>query len=473
MPPACKKLAQGIARPSAAAPCDVLGGVAVGSSSRRRLVLRGRRSLMAASVLTAMMLISVGGQLYNMQNGDLQRHLPTTIVYDAAQAQTPEDFRAAKNMSILDNDDDDNNDELTVRKPSSFSAEEAVASPSAVNKGHAFKKVGNPSTVNAVSQNSKKKAHEATIQTPPSGTRNNINPEPSIGNNSGTQSSHNGSQSHNSSQSGVHSTNKNAVSQNGKPLLPVIYTKARLDRSGSAISHMLASHAWAYHRNQTYGGACFRPDQVGKALRDKFAKHQHDQRRLLDGLGLSQILPFSCSDNPETIPYIPQHDLDREHHAKLWTPDWLTYIRSHFSYPPKDPSIFDMVVHVRRQDINPCGIWAHRYLTNQYFLQQIRNYWPNTDKQVCVTVHSTKSNPFEPFTDFSNYSVALDADVVETWRNMMTADVFITSISGFSLIPALMNPNGIIVLAEGDSYSNFSLPHWERASVEARFNCTT
>jgi hypothetical protein len=253
----------------------------------------------------------------------------------------------------------------------------------------------------------------------------------------------------------------------------VVYALARQDRAGSAIAHMLAVHAYAYHHNLTYGGACFRWNQQKPNMQETFRKHQPDQIRMLDGLGLSHILPFNCPEDEKTAFFVgTKYVQDKKY--KLWTEPWADSIRSQIVRDPKDPTTVEMAVHVRRQDIKPCGKWAHRYLPNSYFLQQIRENWPHDDsrnKTVKVTIYSTRQNPFEPFDDFSNYTLDLDGDIVETWKRMMTADIFITSKSGFSLVPALLNANGIIVAPRSDS---FFFSRWRKANdTHPPIDCST
>jgi hypothetical protein len=242
----------------------------------------------------------------------------------------------------------------------------------------------------------------------------------------------------------------------------VVYALARQDRAGSAIAHMLATHAYAFHHNFTYGGACFRWKQRKPHIRKAFVNHMPDHVRLLQGLGLSNILRFNCPKDERGAVFITTKDLEGKKY-ELWTDTWVKDIRSQVSsHYKKNSDVVDMAVHVRRQDIEPCGIWADRYLPNSYFLQQIKENYPHDDsRKVKVTIYSTRENPYEPFDDFSNYTLDLDGDIVETWRSIMTADIVITSKSSFSLVPALLNANGKIIAPASDS---FFLTHWRKAN---------
>ena len=143
-------------------------------------------------------------------------------------------------------------------------------------------------------------------------------------------------------------------------------------------------------------------------------------------------------------------------------------MRSLVSYPSRskddDVQWNKIAVHVRRQDVKPCGKWAGRYLPNAYFLREIHTHVQNSNLSSRVTIYSTRHNPFEPFDDFAqqeNTTLALDQDLVTTWQDMMMANVLIMSISSFSTVPALLNRYGTIVAAPNDL---FALTQWHRGN---------
>jgi hypothetical protein len=77
----------------------------------------------------------------------------------------------------------------------------------------------------------------------------------------------------------------------------IAYSNARHDRSGSAISNMLAAHAHAFHHNMTYGGACLRlPEDATHSTKHKFEKNIKQHQALIDAIGLNGIIGFlHCS----------------------------------------------------------------------------------------------------------------------------------------------------------------------------------
>ena len=63
-----------------------------------------------------------------------------------------------------------------------------------------------------------------------------------------------------------------------------------------------------------------------------------------------------------------------------------------------------------------------------------------------VTIYS-ESETVEPFDDFNHrgYDVELDTDLAVVWKNIASADIFISSTSQFSIVPALFS-TGLVVL---------------------------
>lgn len=101
-------------------------------------------------------------------------------------------------------------------------------------------------------------------------------------------------------------------------------------------------------------------------------------------------------------------------------------------------------LHLRRGDVQPTGRWADRYLPNAYFLDLLRKL-----RQRCPSLHATvysESRSAESFDEFRalGCDLRLDADIGETWVEMMRADVLVMSMSGFSWVPALYNPNLVL-----------------------------
>jgi len=291
-------------------------------------------------------------------------------------------------------------------------------------------------------------------------------------------------------QSGISTTATTATITTTKPkaVETTYYALARQDRGGSAIMHMILAHAWTFRHSVKYGGACFLPITVKPHIRQAFVKHKPQHEKLIDGLGLSNVFQFACPSPSSSSLYdeedgkgekkkkkkknhnfIPNVDLENRTfvETELLTPDYLDYLHSLVRYrrprqKDDDDDEYRIAVHVRREDIKPCGKWSHRYLPNDYYLRQIEAHMPppseQQKKKATVTIYSTSHNPSEPFDDFveRNYTLKLDGDDVETWHELMSADVFITSRSGYSHVPALLakTKTGGAAATGGATYDN-------------------
>jgi hypothetical protein len=247
----------------------------------------------------------------------------------------------------------------------------------------------------------------------------------------------------------------------------VIYSQARMDRSGSVIHDMLLAHAYAFAQNHTtstptstiYGGAC-----VSNTSKLTVQQLQTRHSQLLQGLGLDRMLPFvNCPTEEDArttsiVPrqvYRPRHD-NLYTEVGLWTPEWLAHVQSqmkisnkqHKPAKKKRENTFVIAVHIRRGDIEPCSAnFGARYLPNQHYLQLIQAYLPpvSSQKTTQVMIYSessspstTKSKEWEEFLKH-NYTVALDTNVANVWNEIIMADVVILSRSSFSFVPAALN----------------------------------
>lgn len=222
----------------------------------------------------------------------------------------------------------------------------------------------------------------------------------------------------------------------------VIYSLLRKDRSGSKITDMLMAHSYAYSQNKTYGGACQRrPGQKGPVGQIK-------------ALGLQDVLPIQCPSN-RSSPSLLSADVYRQG-SRLFTKEWRQSLVGKQQLPrPQSQSAaskdetdrtLQVVVHVRRGDVNPCRPRnrIYRYLPNQHYLTLLDRYL-SVDKNYAVTIYS-ESKSHESFDVFQerNYTVELDTKLGEVWPAMMTADILIMSVSFFSVVPAILNPNTVV-----------------------------
>jgi len=228
------------------------------------------------------------------------------------------------------------------------------------------------------------------------------------------------------------------------------YSMERGDRDGGAVQDMLMAHAYAFFLNGTYGGACVLPGVND----DPYSRAQHSKHKLmLERLRLDMILPFACPPLQENMTdshhkLLASEDY-RSYDTNLFTGAWLQTIYSKIDYPIRNDNVYRVAVHIRRQDVQPCGNYRSRYLTNKHYLQLLERYVPPRDeieKDVEVTIFSQQQS-FESMDVFRDmkFSVVLDTNRADTWMSMMVADLLILSKSSFSFVPALLNPHGRVI----------------------------
>jgi hypothetical protein len=217
-----------------------------------------------------------------------------------------------------------------------------------------------------------------------------------------------------------------------------IYSQLRKDQAGWVIFDMLKAHSYAFSHNKIYGGAC------GDSA------HKDDIQEVLTSVGWKDVLPLACPGENESQRVYASSFFEKKHGRRMGSSAWRGFIqnRTDYSYfggahsslasdPAKAP--FSIVVHIRRRDVTPC-CYPNWYLTNTYFASMIEKYRREQEpgRPVEVQIFS-QSDSYETFDYFlgKNYTLHLDGNVGGVWRAILSADVFIGSISEFSRVPAL------------------------------------
>lgn len=207
----------------------------------------------------------------------------------------------------------------------------------------------------------------------------------------------------------------------------------------SAIEDMLMCHAYAFHKSATYGGACSGADTPEIAA----------NKALLNVIGLKEALPFKCSvdypRSPQTrVSTIPRSSY-RKDDTRIWTPEYLDYLRSLVRYPKKKSDQYTIAVHIRRGKVSPCQELQNgysKYLPNSHYMSLIDKY---NEPGARVIIFS-QLGTFESLDVFSDrgYEIYLGADVGNIWRHFLTADVLILSRSDFSMVPAYLAKGKVV-----------------------------
>jgi len=225
------------------------------------------------------------------------------------------------------------------------------------------------------------------------------------------------------------------------------YCKRRYDRVGSAIQDYLMAHAFSFHFKRQFAGACGPKNDP---------RSYQSQVKMIEMLGFQEELLIldECPTSNDTSAMVLDQDLYYMwQDTDVWTSEWIEYIlhqkkqinrQQEENNKMEDPT---MVLHVRRGDVHPCDNNTYdRYLPNSHYLTLIDKY--RTEDHHRVILHSEQHSRIEPWSDFDEIDgleLKLDTDPVETWRDILNADVYIMSKSSFSLVPALFSKASKII----------------------------
>jgi hypothetical protein len=264
------------------------------------------------------------------------------------------------------------------------------------------------------------------------------------------------------------------------------YILNRRDRSGRVVGDMLYAHAFAFANNLTYGGLCWIQ-----------GRYKDEIYSLMDDLKWGKVLPLACPKDVDIEKFAKKYSPNEQNATEIsplilntdvykihsnFKHEWVQKISKDLVdqfFMEKEEKLksqsktkpFEIAVHVRRGDIEPCK-FSSRYLPNSYYLDIIDRYTPDEDelngRPLKITIYS-ESDSYESFDEFIERGYTLDLDTPklgDVWRALSTADVAILSPSHFSVIPAIINPN-IVIMPE---YSQFeALEGWGLIHVSKQY----
>jgi hypothetical protein len=210
-------------------------------------------------------------------------------------------------------------------------------------------------------------------------------------------------------------------------------------KAGAVIEDMLMAHAYAFHYNGGYGGAC------GNTKPEKKAEFES----LLAAVGLKESLPFACPADYDTATRRSVVQRDTYRKDEFWTSEYVDFLKTQIQYPPPHMDVNDhrytIAVHIRRGDVTPCrreNQGYERYLSNLHFQMVIDKYYQEGARVVIIS----QEKSFEAWDSFEEkgYELWLDTDVADAWKLMLTADLVILSRSSFSFIPGMASKGKVI-----------------------------
>lgn len=236
----------------------------------------------------------------------------------------------------------------------------------------------------------------------------------------------------------------------------MMFQKYHKGKSGQVVEEMLMAHAYIFHQNTTYGGCC-----GTKTV--KMAAHEE----LLESIGLKDVLQFKCPNDYENDHKTRRSVIPRDHYdsddIRIWTPEYVDYLRSLVMYPPKQHKEYSIVVHMLRGDASPCKPKQdgyYRYLPNSHYQTLIDKYM-QTDARVIIY---TSPKSFEDLSEFRRrgYEVITDSPLKDTWKDFVTADVLIMSRSDFTMVPAMVAKGKVVYTP----FWHHSLRRWKRVNKD-------
>lgn len=208
-------------------------------------------------------------------------------------------------------------------------------------------------------------------------------------------------------------------------------------KSGMMIHDQLLCHAYAFAEGAQYGGAC------GEAEYDEHIA-------LLNAIGLRDEIPFACPSDYEPDERYRYSMIQRlkyeQEDSRIWTPEYIDFLKSKVVYPEKKTDKFTIVVHVKRgKTLTPCKKERKgykTYLPNSHYQRLIDKYM-QPGAQVKIF---SEEDSFESFDEFKKkgYELHLSHQTEEVWQEILMADVVILSRSSFGLLPSLVSKGTVV-----------------------------
>lgn len=244
----------------------------------------------------------------------------------------------------------------------------------------------------------------------------------------------------------------------------VLYSKLRIDRSGAALHDVLLAHSHAIRTNATFGGAC----PSNKVLPEV----QNQTAEMVNMLGLSRVWKFACPSNDANGRIMKDKEYRRHEIIEESLVDKLkeTVRQQEWFHGPSGKHLHKIVVHIRRGDVTPCfrlEFGYSRYLPNSYHLALIDKFYRNSSE---VIIYSESESSYENWTSFEQrgFTLVLDGNMQNVWKDAIDSDVFIMSRSSFSYVPAVLARGQVV-------YTNFwhePQPSWKSMSDTTLWNKT-
>ena len=219
------------------------------------------------------------------------------------------------------------------------------------------------------------------------------------------------------------------------------YSNLRKDRTGSQIHDSILAYAYCFQNNLNYSGA------IGES-------NFKSVNELSNFLNIP--LPKKKIDNNAILIDTKKYKF---YNNQFLNEKFINKLKSSFNY--KKNSIFTIVIHIRRGDVNENTMYKNketRYLPNSYYINIIKKV-KNINKEKIIKVYS-ESISQESFDNFKKLGceIYLDTPLKEVWESIINADIFIMSKSSFSFVPGIFCKG--VVIYKDFWHSKLKLKNW-------------
>ena len=210
------------------------------------------------------------------------------------------------------------------------------------------------------------------------------------------------------------------------------YSQSLPDRIGSQIHDNLSAYAFCYKFKHCY---------FGSISKNSCDAHQH--QRLCTLLGIPFIINDTSLNNLEFLKKENYKHLthDGGNPNQVFTEDFRKMLSSNLRFERLKFNQFTVVVHIRRGDILHM---ESRFLPNEHYLKILKKIRSvKADSKIIICSEYNFQDDTEEFSQL-NCVFAINTNLEDTWKLMISADIFIMSKSSFSYVPAVFNNNKVI-----------------------------
>jgi hypothetical protein len=223
----------------------------------------------------------------------------------------------------------------------------------------------------------------------------------------------------------------------------LIYTVSRYDRFGSQYLAMIGGIAWCELMNYKYIHTTFQDGWYGRNI-DKYNKFVGIpiEREVQDFEGIERITKKEneniniITDSQIIIPHLKKPD-------KFFTKKVLKKVKKYYYSTPK-PEIkgYDIVIHIRRGDVNAFDFDRFRFTPNKNYVSLIK-YFKKKHPNYSICIYS--QGKIEDFGELQMPGVAFDlrGEVTEVFHSFVQAKILVTAKSSLSYAAALLSNNSI------------------------------